>query len=200
MSGAPDLPEMEVVEASYDNRASMHQALASVHTFFVIPVHESPDRVERHVATVDAAVAAGVARIVYSSFVGAAPDATFTFARDHWHTEEHIRKSGLDFTFLRGNFYMDVLSWIVGSDGVIRAPAGDGRVAAVARDDVADVAVSVLLGEDHSGVTYDVSGPGSLSMRQVAEAFSRAAGRSIAYHAEAIDEAYGARAHYGAPG
>jgi len=58
----------------------------------------------------------------------------------------------------------------------------------------------VLLGEDHSGVTYDVSGPGSLSMRQVAEAFSRAAGRSIAYHAEAIDETYGARAHYGAPG
>src|SRR5215208_1198326 len=57
---APDLPEMEVVEASYDNRASMHQALASVHTFFIIPVHESPDRVERHVATVDATVAAGV--------------------------------------------------------------------------------------------------------------------------------------------
>ena len=82
-------------------QASMRQALASVHTFFVIPVHESPDRVEQYVATVDAAVAAGVERIVYSSFVGAAPDATFTFARDYWHTEEHIRKSGLDFTFLR---------------------------------------------------------------------------------------------------
>jgi uncharacterized protein YbjT (DUF2867 family) len=79
----------------------MRRALASVHTFFVIPVHESPDRVEQYVATVDAAVAAGVERIVYSSFVGAAPDATFTFARDYWHTEEHIRKSGLDFTFLR---------------------------------------------------------------------------------------------------
>jgi NAD(P)H dehydrogenase (quinone) len=105
----------------------------------------------------------------------------------------------LDFTFLRGNVYMDVLSLILGSDGVICGPAGDGRVAAVARDDVADVAVSVLLGEGHSSVTYDVSGPESISMRQVAEAFSQAAGRSLAYHAETIDEAYEARAHYGAP-
>ena len=55
-------------------RASMRRTLASVHTFFMIPVHESPDRVEQYVATVDAAVAAGVERIVYSSFVGVAPD------------------------------------------------------------------------------------------------------------------------------
>ena len=98
-----DLPEMEVVEASYRDPASMRRALAGVHTFFMIPVHESLDRVQQHVTAVDAAVAAGVKRIVYSSFVGAAPDATFTFARDHWHTEEHIRNTGLDFAFLRGN-------------------------------------------------------------------------------------------------
>jgi NAD(P)H dehydrogenase (quinone) len=195
-----DLPEMEVVEASYRDPASMRRALGGVHTLFMIPVHEAPDRVHQHVSAVDAALATGVERIVYWSFVGAAREATFTFARDHWHTEEHIRKSGVDFTFLRGNVYMDVLCLILGSDGVIRGPAGDGRVAAVAREDMADVAVSVLLGEGHSGVSYDVSGPESISMRQVAEAFSRAAGRSIAYHAETIDEAYEARAHYGAPG
>ena len=193
------LPEMEVVEASYRDPASMRRALAGVHTFFMIPVHEAPDRVQRHAAAVDAAVAAGVERIVYSSFVGAAPDATFTFARDHWHTEEHIRGTDLDFAFLRGNVYMDVLPWIVGSDGFIRGPAGDGRFAAVARDDVADVAVSVLLGEDHSGVTYDVSGPERLTLHQVAELFSRATGRGITYHAETIEEAYEARSRYGAP-
>jgi uncharacterized protein YbjT (DUF2867 family) len=194
-----DLPEMEVVEASYRDPASMRRALAGVHTFFMIPVHEAPDRVQRHAAAVDAAVAAGVERIVYSSFVGAAPDATFTFARDHWHTEEHIRGTDLDFAFLRGNVYMDVLPWIVGTDGFIRGPAGDGRFAAVARDDVADVAVSVLRGEDHSGVTYDVSGPERLTLHQVAELFSRATGRGITYHAETIEEAYEARARYGAP-
>ena len=194
-----DLPEMEVVEASYRDPASMRRALAGVHTFFMIPVHEAPDRVQRHAAAVDAAVAAGVERIVYSSFVGAAPDATFTFARDHWHTEEHIRGTDLDFAFLRGNVYMDVLPWIVGTDGFIRGPAGDGRFAAVARDDVADVAVSVLRGEDHSGVTYDVSGPERLTLHQVAGLFSRATGRGITYHAETIEEAYEARSRYGAP-
>jgi NAD(P)H dehydrogenase (quinone) len=194
-----DLPEMEVVEASYRDPASMRRALAGVHTFFMIPVHEAPDRVQQHVRAVDAAVKAGVKRIVYSSFVGAAPDATFTFARDHWHTEEHIRGTGLDFTFLRGNVYMDVLPWIVGSDDFIRGPAGDGHFAAVARDDVADVAVSVLLGEGHSGVIYDVSGPERLTLHQVAELFSQATGRDITYHAETIEEAYGARARYGAP-
>jgi NAD(P)H dehydrogenase (quinone) len=128
-----DLPEMEVVEASYREPASMRRALGGVHTFFMIPVHEAPDRVQQHVTAVDAAVATGVKRIVYSSFVGASRAATFTFARDHWHTEEHIRNSGLDFSFLRGNVYMDVLSLILGSDGVIRGPAGDGRIAAVGR-------------------------------------------------------------------
>ncbi len=194
-----DLPEMEVVEASYRDPASMRRALAGAHTFFMIPVHEAPDRVQQHATAVDAAVEAGVGRIVYSSFVGAAPDATFTFARDHWHTEEHIRSTGLDFAFLRGNVYMDVLPWIVGTDGLIRGPAGDGRFAAVARDDVADVAVSVLLGEAHAGVTYDVSGPERLTLHRVAELFSRATGRDIAYHAETIEEAYEARSRYGAP-
>src|SRR5215217_6361551 len=198
-SGA-GLPRMEVVEASYQDAASMRRALAGVHTFFMIPVHEAPDRVRQHVTAVDAAIAAGVKRIVYSSFVGAAPDATFTFARYHWHTEEHIRDSGLEFTFLRGNVFMDVLPWIVGSDDFIRGPAGDGRLAAVACDDVTEVAVSVLLGGvDHSGVTYDVSGPERLTLHRVAQLFSRAAGRDITYHAETIEEAYEARAHYDAP-
>jgi NAD(P)H dehydrogenase (quinone) len=194
-----DLPETEVVEASYRDPASMRRALAGVHTFFMIPVHEAPDRVRQHVSAVDAAVAAGVERIVYSSFVGAAPEATFTFARDHWHTEDHIRNSGLDYTFLRGNVYMDVLPWIVGSEGFIRAPAGEGHVAAVARDDVADVAVSVLLRGDHGGVIYDVSGPERLTLHRVAELFSRATGRDINYHAETLEEAYEARSRYGAP-
>ena len=197
---APDLPEMEVIKASYDDPASMRRALTGVRTFFMIPAHEAPDRVRRHVSAVDAAVEAGVERIVYSSFLGAARDATFTFARDHWHTEEHIRSTGLDFTFLRGSVYMDVLPWIVGDDGVIRDPAGDGRFAAVARDDIADVAVVVLLGDGHSGVTYDVTGAERPTMHQVAETFSRVTGRDITYHAETIDEAYEARARYGTPG
>ena len=76
----------------------MRAALAGVSTLLLIPAEESADRVAQHRAAVDAAVAAGVERIVYLSFVGAAVDATFTLARDHWATEQHVRGAGVAFT------------------------------------------------------------------------------------------------------
>jgi NAD(P)H dehydrogenase (quinone) len=68
------------------------------------------------------------------------PTATFTLARDHWHTEQHIRASGMAYTFLRDNVYADLFRYLAGDDGVLRGPAGQGRVAGVAQDDIADVA------------------------------------------------------------
>ena len=172
---APDLPGAGVAEASYEDQESMRRALSGTRTLFMVSARESPDRVLRHAAAVDAAVAAGVERIVYLSFLNAAPDATLTFARDHWHTEEHVRSTGIRYTFLRDGPYLDYLPALAGADGVIRGPAGEGRVGAVARDDVAEVAVAVLLGEGHDGWTYDVTGP------------------------ETIVEAYESRSSHGAP-
>jgi uncharacterized protein YbjT (DUF2867 family) len=83
------------VASRYGAFEEMCAALAGVETVFLFPAAESEDRVEQHRTAVDAAVAAGVARIVYLSFLGAAPDATFTLARDHWATEEHIRAAGV---------------------------------------------------------------------------------------------------------
>ena len=76
--------------------------------------------------------------------VGAAPDSVFTLGRDHWHTEEHIRASGMASTFLRDSLYADFAPMLVGLDGVIRGPAGDGAASLVAQDDIADVAVAAL--------------------------------------------------------
>ncbi|NUP04210.1 MAG: NAD(P)H-binding protein, partial [Nonomuraea sp.] len=69
----------------------MERALDGASTVLFVSASESADRLDRHRAFVDAAVAAGVAHLVYVSFYGAAPDATFTLARDHWATERHIR-------------------------------------------------------------------------------------------------------------
>jgi NAD(P)H dehydrogenase (quinone) len=198
-SRAPDLPGAEAAQASYDDPQAMRRALAGARTFFMVSGGEAHDRVRQHIAAVDAAVAAGVERIVYLSFLGAAPEATFTFARDHWYTEEHVRATGLRHTFLRDSMYLDFLPVMAGTDGVIRGPAGDGRVAAVARDDIADVAVAVLLGDGHDGRTYDVTGPEAITLHQVAQELSRVTGRSITYHAETLEEAYASRASYGAP-
>jgi NAD(P)H dehydrogenase (quinone) len=87
----------------------MRAALDGVTTVFLTSAAESANRVSEHYAAVDAAAAAGVRRIVYLSFLGAAPEATFTFARDHWHTEQRIRASGLAWTFLRDSIYLDFL-------------------------------------------------------------------------------------------
>ena len=130
-------------------------------TVFLIPAAEAADRVEQHRTAVDAAVAAGVPRLVYLSFLNAAPDATFTLARDHWATEQHIRASGLRWTFLRMNLYMDFIP-AMGVDGVIRGPAGDGRVSAILRDDVAAAAAAVLPSDGHDGRDVRPDRPGEL--------------------------------------
>jgi len=196
---APELPGAEVARAAYDDGEAVRRALDGVDTLLLVSASEAVDRVRLHTGAVDAAVAAGVQRIVYVSFLACSPDATFTFARDHWHTEEHVRGSGVRHTILRDSLYLDVFPLFAGGDGVIRGPAGDGRVAAVARDDVADVAVAVLLGDGHDGRTYDLTGPEAFSLQQAAEALSRASGRTVTYHAETLDEAYASRAGYGAP-
>jgi uncharacterized protein YbjT (DUF2867 family) len=91
---------------------------------------------------------------------------------------------------------------MAGADGVIRGPGGTGRAAVVARDDIADAAVAVLLAGDparHDGRRYDMTGPEALTLAEVAGELSRVAGRPITYQEETIEEAYASRASYGAP-
>ena len=197
---APELAGAEVATGSYDDVEGLRRAFDGTRTLLMVSASEAPDRQRLHANVVDAAVAAGVERIVYTSFFGAAPDCTFTFGRDHWHAEEHIKASGLGHTFLRDNLYIDFLPLMAGPDGVIRGPAGDGRVAAVARDDIADVAVAALVGGGHEGRSYDLTGPEALTLAEAAEELSRAAGRPIRYQAETLEEAYASRASFGAPG
>ena len=199
---APRLAGTEVaVTHGYSDAAGMRAALAGTHTLVLVPAHETVDRVEQHATAIDAAVAAGVERIVYVSFVGADPRATFSFARQHALTEALVRECGLRFTLLRMSLFHSLLPRLVGTDGVIRGPAGVGRVASVAHDDVADVATAVLLDEDteaHDGETYDVTGPELLSLADAAEHLSRATGREVTYRPETIEEAYASRAALGA--
>jgi NAD(P)H dehydrogenase (quinone) len=197
-SRAPDLPGAQVSQASYEDADAVRRALDGVSTLFLVSATEQPGRVGLHRATIDAAAGAGVERIVYTSFLGAAPDATFTFARDHWHTEQHLRASGVAATFLRDSLYLDFLPRLVGGDGVIRGPAGAGRVGAVAQDDVADAAVAVLTQKGHDGRTYNLTGPEALTLEEAAQRLSRIT-RPVTYHPETLEEAYASRQPYGAP-
>lgn len=200
VSRAPRLPGAEVRTAEYTDGPAVTAALGGADTVLMVSAAEAPDRVDQHRSFIDAAVRAGVRHLVYTSFVGASPTATFTLGRDHWATEEHIRSSGLNYTFLRDNFYADFFPMMVGADGVIRGPAADGRVAAVVQDDIADVAVAVLRDPAaHRGAVYDMTGPTALTLDEVAAAITAAGGPTVSYNAETIEEAYASRAAYGAP-
>jgi NAD(P)H dehydrogenase (quinone) len=196
----PRLPHAEVAVASYADFEQARAALVGIGTLFMVSASESPDRLSEHRTFVDAAVSAGVARIVYLSFYGASEHATFLLARDHWQTERHIAATGLAYTFLRDNLYADFLPRMAGPDGVIRGPAGDGRVGAVAQLDVMDVASVVLMeAGEHDMATYDITGPESFSMAEAAEILGRATRRTVTYQAETVEQAFASRAGLGAP-
>ena len=197
---APVLDGATPAVCSYADSAAARQALDGVKVLFMVSAAETPDRVQQHTAFIDAAAGAGVEHVVYTSFYGAAPDATFTLARDHYATEEHIRASGMDFTFLRDNFYLDFLPLLAGEDGVIRGPAGDGAFSGVAREDIARCAVAVLRDPAiHKGATYNLTGPEELTLAQAAGIITESTGRTITYQPETVEEAYASRASYGAP-
>ncbi|MGO7983393.1 NmrA family NAD(P)-binding protein, partial [Rhizobium johnstonii] len=121
------------MQADYADADAAAIALAGVETLFMVSATESDHRLDDHRSLIDQAAKAGVRHVVYTSFVGAAPDATFTLARDHWATEQFIADHGIAHTFLRDNLYADFVKHFVGEDDVIRGPAGAGRLAAVAR-------------------------------------------------------------------
>lgn len=200
-SRAPALAGVDVAQASYGDGTAVRRALAGCRTVLMVSGSESPTRLDEHRTFVDAAADAGVEHLVYTSFYGAAPDATFTLARDHFATEEHIKASGMAWTFLRDNLYLDFVPHMAGAEGVIRGPAGTGRVSAVARDDVATAAVAVLTDPAaHAGSTYDLTGPEAFTLAEAAALLSERTGRRVAFRDETLEEAFASRASYGAPG
>lgn len=198
---APAVEGAEIaVIGSYGDFAGIRAALDGARSLFFVSAHESEDRLDQHKALVDAARDARVRHVVYLSFMGAAPDAVFTFAREHYETEQYLRDSGIAFTSLRDASYADSMDHLVGDDGVIRGCAGDGRIAAVAWDDIADAAVAVLRDPaPHAGAIYTLTGPEALTLDEIAAELSKATGRDIRYEPETLEEAYASRRAAGLP-
>ena len=198
-SRAPSF-DTDVRVCDYADHTAAVQALRGADTLFMVSAAEAVDRRDQHRTFIRAAAEAGVGHIVYTSFAGAAPDATFTLGRDHWDAEQAIRETGMTYTFLRDNFYSDLLPFFADPAGVIRGPAGDGRVAAVARADVADVGVAVLKAPtEHADATYVLTGPEALTLSEVAARAGAALGRELRFEDETVEAAYDSRrAAYGA--
>lgn len=187
-------PNANLVQASYENSPRVVAALQGVEVLFMVSAKEHPDRLAQHLAFVDAAAQAGVRQIVYTSFYQASPASTFTLARDHAATEAYIREKGLAYTFLRDNFYLEFFLDLCLDNGEIRGPAGDGKVSAVSRKDVAAVAVEVLKNpQQWENQILNMTGPEELTMSDLTKRVSKTLGREIAYIPETVEEAYQSR-------
>ncbi len=169
-SRAPQLPGADVVTADYADPASLRAALDEGDRVFMVSLHEGPaDRVPHHRNFVEAAAAAGVAHVVYLSFVAAGPDAIFLHARSHGETERMLADAGLSYTAIRNSMYADDIPGWFDAEGVNTVPGGDGRMSFSYRPELARAIAVTLTEPGHGGKVYDVVTPQSVSMRELAE-------------------------------
>ena len=176
----PPLPAgVEAVQLDYDRPETIRPAVEGVETVFLISNTVAPEK-----RLVDAARRAGVRRIVKLSVLRAAEE-EFVFGRWHRAVEKHIEASGLPWTFLRPNGFMqNVLTYMAGtirSQSAIYSSAGSGAGSHVDVRDVGAVAAAVLAESGHEGQAYDLTGPAALTYPQVAETLSQVLGRPIRY-------------------
>lgn len=195
---APRLPGTEIVQADYAEPQTLQKAFMGVDSAFIVSGYAIPgERAKLHNNAIDAADRAGVSHIVYLSFQGASAGSKFPMGRDHFQTEQHLKATGIAFTILRDNLYLDLLPEMFNENGILRGPAKDGSVAWVTREDVARVAVAVLKNPVNMQRTYDVTGPESLTMAETVKRLSKMVGRSLKYDNESVEEGRNWRSQLG---
>ncbi|MFF3500377.1 SDR family oxidoreductase [Streptomyces sp. NPDC003247] len=203
---AQDLADrgVRVRQGSFDDPASLVHAFEGAEQLLLVSLDRTGEEcVTGHRTAIDAAVKAGVGRILYTSQMGAAHDSHFQACRDHAETEDLLRATGLPWTAVRNGFYTaSALQFLESArhTGDIALPA-DGPVAWAGHDDLAEATAAILAEEGRfEGPTPPLTGPEALDFDTVAEIASQATGRPFtrtvvsddAFHEQAL--AHGAPA------
>jgi len=183
-----------VFKSNYDKSGDTVKSLEGIEVLFMVSGSENPNRVQQHKDFIDAAKIAGVSHVIYLSFYNASKNSIFTLGRDHYATEEYIKENGFKYTFLRDNFYADFFVDLCKEYGEIKGPAGNGKVSAVVRSDVSEVAAKILENPGKwENQTLNMTGPEELSMDEIVKAVSEYFGKEIKYIEETVEEAYESR-------
>ncbi|MFD2265381.1 SDR family oxidoreductase [Lacibacterium aquatile] len=185
----------KTARADFDDAASLAAAYQGADVVLILS-GDAPNEVRtpQHYRAIDAAKAAGVKRIVYTSFTNATYDSLFDFAKSHTDTEAYLKKSGLAYTVLRNNQYIENLNSGIAhakDAGVLAQPGATGKVAYLRRADVAAALVGAILGTGHEGKVYEITGPKAYDLFEIAAILTETTGRKV----EAVDadpQQYGA--------
>ncbi|MFF0817304.1 SDR family oxidoreductase [Rhodococcus sp. NPDC003318] len=182
---AADLAErgVQVRVADYSDRAALDAALAGVDKLLLISGSEVGQRLPQHTNVIDAAKAAGVRFVAYTSLLDAA-NSPLSLAPEHKATEELLARSGIDHALLRNGWYWEnYTADLAGTAerGVLAGAGGDGRVAGAARVDYAEAAAVVLLADGQAGKVYELGGDERLTLAELAAKIAEATGKDVAY-------------------
>ena len=174
---------VELVVGDIADADTVTQALKGAEkAFLLLPNGETQEANEKQFT--DLAVAAGVKHLVKMSSMEAVAEAETPIPQAHWAAEEHIRASGLDWTMVKPNFFMQNLLASAGSIKEQRKfflPMGDGTTGMADARDIGAVCAEVLTGEGHAGQSYEITGPEVLSFHDVADRFSEVLGEKVQY-------------------
>jgi len=180
-----DLKSVEIVELDYNKPETLATSFKDVNKFFLLTPFRS-DMLDLTSNLVNAAKKSGVKYIIKQSVMGALWEPGITPGRLHRQAEKIIEESGIPFSFLRPNSFMqnfvNFYSPMIKSQRALYSPAGDGKVSFVDVRDIAAVAVQALISDNqHKGKAYNITGPEALSYGQTAEILSRELGKGIKY-------------------
>jgi NAD(P)H dehydrogenase (quinone) len=174
----------QVRAGDFDDPEGLPAAFAGGERMLLISADQIGQRIRQHTNAVDAARAAGITHIAYTSFLNTdVDDNRAAIAPEHRATEEAIRAAGLISTFLRNSIYAEVQTGDAAAalaTGRLVTNAGEGRTAYVSRDDCAAVAAAVLADPSaHENATYDVTGPDLLDARALAALYAEIGGKPV---------------------
>ena len=174
---------VEIAIGDVSDAASVRQALEDVDRLLVL-LPNSQRQLELEKQLVDLAKKASVRHIVKISSMEAMASAKVPIPQIHWASEEYIRKSGLAWTMIKPNFFMQNLlasARSIKENNSFSLPMGNGKTAMSDTRDIGAVTAEALSGKGHEGKSYEITGPELLTFGQVAERFSEVLGRKISY-------------------
>lgn len=174
---------VEVRAFDYDQPEHMEDALAGVDRLLLVSSNDIGKRLQHHESVIHAAKNAGVSQLVFTSLVNV-DHSTLNLAGEYIDSEKSLQASGVPFTILRNAWYTENYTSSAANavaGGAFIGSAGDGKISAASREDLAEAAVAVLLGSDHEGKVYELAGDQAFSLKDLAAAISEVTGKDIPY-------------------
>lgn len=190
----------------YDNYRSLVSAFKGIEKLLFISGNDIQNRDSQHQNIVNAAKETRIKHIVYTSFQSKNETETsplWLVSKSHLQTEKWLKESGIDYTILKNNLYMDLIPAFVGDQvldtGIIYLPAGNGKVGAVLRSELAEATANILTTPNHEQQTYDFTNTETFSYQEVAQLISDITGKTIKYVSPEASEYAHTLAQYGVP-